>query len=329
MGGVVLSLDQEKAFDRVDWAYLFRVLEHMNFCVCFCNWVSLFYTSISSSVLINGEQSEPFYVARGVRQGCPLSPLLYVIMAETLANVIRSDPLIDGFYLPDHQPVTIFQYADDIIVMSDQTLKQVFEVFRRYELASGAKSVNVTKSHRLLVGSWTSRKNLPVALDWSAESITVMGSTLSNGSSVASWQNSLWKFDSVLTSWESRRLSFHGRVLVANTLGFSLFWYSSSFLPMPDSVVHSVNSRLFSFVWRKKREWLAHSSVTQRPGQGGLGVVDLDRKISAIHAMWIRRLVLEGDLLRRRSHLLFYLLFIALCCVRGFAFFVGRRMVNL
>ena len=162
-------------------------------------------------MLVNGEQSEPFYVARGVRQGCPLSPLLYVIMAETLANVIRSDPLIDGFYLPGHQPVKSFQYADDtsIIVMSDQALKQVFEVFRQYELATGAK-LNVTKSHGLLVGSWSSRKNLPVALDWSAESITVMGSTLSNGSSVASWQNLLRKFDSVLTSWESRRLSFHG-----------------------------------------------------------------------------------------------------------------------
>ena len=166
LGGAVLSLDQEKAFDRVDWAYLLRVLEHMNFGVSFRNWVSLFYNSISSSVLINGEQSEPFYVARGVRQGCPLSPLLYVIMVETLANVIRSYLLIDGFYLPGHQPVKIFQYADDtsIIVMSDQVLKQVFEVFRRYELASGAK-LNVTKSHGLLVGLWTSRTNLPVALD--------------------------------------------------------------------------------------------------------------------------------------------------------------------
>ena len=141
----------------------------MNFGVFFCNWVSLFYTSISSSVLVNGEQSQPFYVARGVRQGCPLSSLLYVIMAETLANVIISDPLIDGFYLPGHQPVKIFQYAGDtsIVVMSNQALKQAFEVFRRYELASGAK-LNVTKSYELLVGSWTSRKNLPVALDWSS-----------------------------------------------------------------------------------------------------------------------------------------------------------------
>ena len=61
-------------------------------------------------------------------------------------------------------------------------------------------------------------------------------------------------------------------------------------------MVHSVNSRLFSFVWKKKRQWLARSSVTQLPSQGGLGVIDLDRKISAIHAMWVRRLVLEGDL---------------------------------
>ena len=211
LGGAVLSLDQEKAFDRVDWEYLLCVLEHMNFGVSFRNLVSLFYTSISSSVLINGE------------------------------HVIRSDPLIDGFYLPGHQPVKIFQYADDtsIIVMSDQALKQVFEVFRRYELASGAK-LNVTKSHGLLMGSWTSRKNLPVALDWSEKSITIMGSTLSNGSSVASWQNSLRKFYSVLTSWESRRLSFHGRHLVANTFGLSLFWYLSSFLSMPDSVVHLI-----------------------------------------------------------------------------------------
>ena len=65
---------------------------------------------------------------------------------------------------------------------------------------------------------------------------------------------------------------------------------------MPDSVVHSVNSRLFSFGWKKKRQWLARSSVTQRPCQGELGVIDLDRKIGAIHAKWVRRLVLEGDL---------------------------------
>ena len=121
LGGAVLSLDQEKAFDRVDWGFLLRVLDWMNFGSSFCKWVSLFYTRISSSVLVNGERSESFSVSRGVRQGCPLSPLLYVLMAETIASAIRNDPHIDGFSLPGRRCIKLCQYADDtsIIVMSD------------------------------------------------------------------------------------------------------------------------------------------------------------------------------------------------------------------
>ena len=63
---------------------------------------------------------------------------------------------------------------------------EVFSLFRRYELASGAK-LNVTKSHGLLVGTWASRVNLPVPLDWSAQRITVMGAPLSNVVDDASW----------------------------------------------------------------------------------------------------------------------------------------------
>ena len=140
-----------------------------------------FYTTIYSSVVINGEQSSYFSVSRGVGQGCPLSPLLYIVMAETIACAIRSDPLIDGFAFPGQRRIKLCQYADDtsLIVMSDTALKQVFALFHCYEFASGAK-LNVLKSHGLLVGSWTSRTNLPIALDWSSQSITIMGTILSN-----------------------------------------------------------------------------------------------------------------------------------------------------
>ena len=221
-GGAVLSLDQEKAFDRVDWSYLQCILVHMHFGLSFCSWVSLFYSQISSSVLINGMRLDSFFVSRGVRQGCPLSPLLYIILAETLANVIRVDSLIDGFFLPGNRCVKVLQYADDtsIIVMSNGALVRVFEIFRRYELASGAK-LNVTKSNELLVGSWVSRTNLPVALQWSSEAITVMGAQLSNGTSVLSWHSPLEKLDGVLSYWKGHQLSFHGRAFLANSLGLT------------------------------------------------------------------------------------------------------------
>ena len=296
LGGAVLSLDQEKAFDRVDWGYLQRVLARMNFGPSFCQWISLFYTGISSSVLVNGHCSDFFFVSRGVRQGCPLSPLLYIIIAETMACAICADPLIDGFVLPGNRRVKLCQYADDttIFVMTDGALCRVFEIFQRYELASGAK-LNVSKSHGLLIGSWASRAQLPITLQWSSESIIVMGSRLANTISDESWKAPVEKLDSVLSSWRTRGLSFHGRALIVNMMGLSVLWYLASFSVMPDNVLRLVNSLIFSFIWQKKREQLRRVSVTQHPSQGGLGVVHVSHKIQALHAIWVRHLLEYQD----------------------------------
>lgn len=70
--GLILSLDQEKAFNRVDWSFLHLVLTHMGFGPSFCNWVHLFYCGASSAVNVNGFISDSFPLARGVRQGCPI-----------------------------------------------------------------------------------------------------------------------------------------------------------------------------------------------------------------------------------------------------------------
>ena len=159
----ILSLDQEKAFDHVDWSFMLKVLERMNFGPSFRSWVQLLYTSIFSRVLVNGYTSEAFRVTHGVRQGCPLSPLLYILVAQTISSAIKKDPLIDGFSLPDGQRAKIFQYADDtsVLVQSDQAMTALFSLFERYERASGAK-LNVTKSHGLLLGSWKDRVALPI-----------------------------------------------------------------------------------------------------------------------------------------------------------------------
>ncbi len=165
IGAAIISLDQEKAFDRVERSFMLKVLRRMNFGPSFCSWVQLLYTDISSSLLVNGYTGAPFSISRGVRQGCPLSPLLYILVAETISSAIKKDPVIDGFILPDGQCAKIFQYADDtsILVQSDQALLALFSLFERYECASGAK-LNVTKSHGLLVGAWKSRNLVPICL---------------------------------------------------------------------------------------------------------------------------------------------------------------------
>ena len=88
----ILSLEQEKAFDRVEWPFLRKTLRAMGFGDSFVNWVNLFYCNVRSSVNVNGYLSQPFSLSRGVRQGCHLSPSLYVLVSEVLAVNIRSNP---------------------------------------------------------------------------------------------------------------------------------------------------------------------------------------------------------------------------------------------
>jgi len=288
-GGAIVSLDQEKAFDRVDWGYLHKVLQRMNFGPSFCSWVRLLYTNIFSRVLVNGYTSGAFPITRGVRQGCPLSPLLYILVAETIACAIKKDLNIDGFRLLNGEHVKIFQYADDttIIVHSDHALRSLFALFERYERASGAK-LNVAKSHGLLFGTWKYRNNLPIQLDWSSEAITVLWCPIANEES-ADWDGLISKFNDQLTLWKHRQLSFRGRALVANVLGLSLFWYQATVFDMPKTVIFKINKLLFPFVWGKKREWMARASVIQPLHQGGLGVVDISQKVLSLRAVWLRR----------------------------------------
>lgn len=73
----ILSLDQEKAFDRVDWDFLYATLSKMGFGDSFIRWIKLCYTDISSSIIVNGYLTRPFKPSRGVRQGCPVPSFVY------------------------------------------------------------------------------------------------------------------------------------------------------------------------------------------------------------------------------------------------------------
>ena len=141
----ILFLDQEKAFDRVDHHFLLKTLKHLNFGDNFISWIGIILKDISSQIKINGFMSDDILIARGVRQGDPLSALLYVIIAEVLGNLIRSNKDINGITINSIEQ-KILQYADDtqIIVTNDKSINEVFQQLRLYEDATGAK-VNVSQ----------------------------------------------------------------------------------------------------------------------------------------------------------------------------------------
>lgn len=143
----VLSLDAEKAFDRVEHQYLHKVLERFGFGHYFSNWIKVLYNNSVVSVLTNDIISNPFTLSRGTRQGCPLSPLLFVLAIEPLAIAIRSNQNITGIKINEIDN-KIGLFADDIVIFLshlEQSLHYMLNIISSFSKLSGYK-INESKS---------------------------------------------------------------------------------------------------------------------------------------------------------------------------------------
>ena len=279
----ILSLDQEKAFDRVDWGFLYATLSKMGFGSSFIRWVRLFYTGVQSCVKVNGYLSPFFLLSRGVRQGCPLSPLLYVLVSEVLAVNIRANPRVIGLSLPNSpDPLSpISQYADDtsLVVCSDDSIRACFKTYALFEKGSGAK-LNQSKSKGLWLGSWSGRQDPPVDLDWSSVKLKVLAVFLGPGDlEEDNWRPRITTVENVLTSWKQHILLYRGRALVINALALSRVWYVASLVHMPTWVLSELCKLVFNFSWKGKPDLVSRSVVVQPTCSGGFEVVDVKLKV--------------------------------------------------
>ena len=212
----LFPLDQAKTFDRVDWQYLFTVLEKFGFGPSFIAWIRLLYHNIVSHVIVNNFLTARIPLTRGVRQGFPLSPLLYLLSAEPLAEAIRANVRIEGIHVPDTtHSVKVSAYADDTtcFVSNNDGFAALNEELQLYEVAAEVR-LNRMKSKGLWLGSCHSRQDALLQIDWTSESIRILGLTYARtyfNTVSTNWKHILQRLPTALAVWKKRDLSIYGR----------------------------------------------------------------------------------------------------------------------
>ena len=289
--GIIALLDFQKAFDSISWPFIHKTLASFNFGDNFQKWIKLLYSNISSCVTNNGHTTRFFPVERGVRQGCPVSPLLFILVAEMLANKVRSDGNIHGINIDD-MVLKISQLADDttLFVSDADSLKYSFKVLDSFAKISGLVlnrkktkifCIGIEKSTLLNMGFEIIENSFSALGVWFSDSLDVM--------SDLNFNKCLEKLKCQLNIWQQRDLSLKGKITILKTLGISKIIYLSSLLYVPDWFIEKVNNLFTEFLWNGKRAKVKLNTIIGEIAEGGLKMPHVDSMIKSLKLTWLCR----------------------------------------
>ena len=229
--GFLLFIDFEKAFDSLEWHFLEKCLELFNFGPDLIRWVNTFYKNVKSCIINNGLCSHYFNVERGVRQGDPLSPYLFVICVEILAIAVRNDENIKGIKISDSE-TKLLQFADDTTaILADLNSAQaLLKLLDDFEKVSGLK-LNVMKTEAMWIGSLQNCEDEPLGFKWKT-CVKFLGIFITYDVKILvekNFKQRLKKIAKLINLWKSRGLSIHGKVSIIKAILLPKMIYPSHF----------------------------------------------------------------------------------------------------
>ncbi|KAL4295459.1 hypothetical protein GQ457_12G031020 [Hibiscus cannabinus] len=289
--GVAFKIDFKKAYDSVDWNFLLRIMKGMGFGVRWRRWIHRCVSTASISVLVNGAPTDRFSISKGLRQGCPLSPLLFNLVGEALSLMLYKAVgigLFKGIQIGSNSNsvlISHLQFADDLLVFCEASGSQVLavkRVLRVFELASGLR-LNLKKSK--VFGMNVDQE---ILLSWANSIGCSMGFLPTEylglplgvrHNSIKLWEPILKKLSTKLVSWKSHLLSFGGRICLVKSVLSSLSVYFMSLFRMPVAVTKRITGMVSNFLWggasdKRRIHWVSWSLLCQPLENGGLGLLD-------------------------------------------------------
>lgn len=285
---LILFLDFQKAFDTVSHKFIFDTLNFFNFGKNFINAVKTLYMGGNSCVKLDNGTSPRFYINKGIRQGCPTSPLLFLIVAQILCDLIHKSSF-KGITLNERE-IKISQLADDttLFLKNKSQIGVALNVLNQFSESSGL-NLNLSKCELFSLKNKHSGQIYGININ---NLVTYLGIKIGHNqklmteSNISLLHNSInKKFD----SWLARDLSMYGRVLLSKAEGLSRAAYLFSSIEIPKLQCANLDKLLYNFIWRKKPHKIRKNILTNKIEEGGLSVIDFSLFNEILKINWIKR----------------------------------------
>jgi hypothetical protein len=309
INGVIVALDQEKAYDKIAHDYLWKVLEKFNIPIKFIETIKSLYKGAETSIMINGEISPKFKVTHGVRQGDPLSCLLFDIAIEPLAEMLRQSDLT-GFKAKDMAyRIVVTMFADDttVYLTEKDDFNTLTDILQCWCKASGAK-FNTSKTEIIPIGVKEYRENilttrkisdsqecLPENIDIARDgkATRILGAWIGNDTNEqAIWSPILDKVENALQRWEKWHPTIEGRkIIIQRTVG-SMSQYLTTAQGMPKEVEDLLMKMTRKFAWDSGGNNSVSMDILYSPiREGGKNILNLRDRNDAIELKWLKGLL--------------------------------------
>eukprot|EP00253_Pinus_taeda_P029276 PITA_29276 len=311
---MLLKIDLSKAFDSISWDYMQKILSAFGFANAWIRWIMNLISSSFFSILINGIPSSTFRPSRGLRQGYPLSPFLFIIMAEglgrSLNSAIRSQAL-KGINLHGAPTVSHQQFVDDNMIFghsSVQEARSLNALLNNFSEASGAH-INKVKSQIFFFNTHpTTQRAIARILGFSIASFPskYLGAPLlASAQKHSSWTSLLERLEARLLLWTHRSLNMASRLVLIKAVLQSMPLYLFSILAAPKWVLKAIKKLQRNFLWGStgpNRKWalVKWEKACLPKKAGGIGLRDPKHSNAIMGAkIWWKWLSYPGTLWAR------------------------------
>lgn len=298
--GLLVLIDFEKAFDTLEWSFMDKALNFYGFGSNICKWVKVLYANAQSCVINNGHCSNFFTIKRGVRQGDPLSPYLFILALELMSAAIKYTPNINGIKI-DNSEYLLSQYADDSALFlddSEESLRNSIYILEKFAECAGLKA-NFDKTEAIWFGSRVRLKEklLPdINLNWNwSGKFKLLGirfDLFAEDKTLHNFTEKIEKIKALLNSWIYRDLTTMGKITVIKSLALPILIQSLTVLPNPSpDIFKDLENIFYSFLWNKKPDKVKRKVIINSYEKGGLKMPHLESFCMSLKMTWINKIL--------------------------------------